>query len=193
MLNYFFVQKIKLENVGESYNSKIEQKPVLKNTNKSIVRNYLSTEEILQGGTESNLSWMNMQHFFPEDKILESLNCLFSKEKLVFLVIKSFVVQNIKFESLHFDYIAFSKNVILLIGVSYGRYEKGIETLVQGLERFRESFPEFNSFCVHGAYGSERLSKTEIAIANELGIYIVKKKGDLFKFKNSKNFSPRDW
>ena len=194
MINYFFGHKIELNNSEEVYNPKIEeQKLNLKRTNKSIIKNFYNIDGFLKDRTRANLNRINSEYFFPEDKTLDILNSLFKAKNLIFLELNRFFLQNAKLEYFLFDYIAYSKNVILLMNVSYDRYEGRIDDLAIGLKLFRESFPEFSGFCVHGAYGSERFSKTEIAAANELGIYVIKKRGDTYILKNSKNFSPTDW
>ncbi len=194
MLNYFFGNKVELESDVKYYYPEIEeQKQNLKRTNKRIIKNLYNIDSFLQDRTKSNLDRINSEYFFPEDKTLDILNSLFRVKNLLFLELKRGFLQNAKLEYFLFDYIAYSKNVILLMNVSYDRYEGSIDDLVIGLKLFRESFPEFSGFCVHGAYSSERFAKSEIAAANELGIYLIKKRGDTYILKNSKKFSPTDW
>ncbi|MFH7244971.1 MAG: hypothetical protein ACHWZW_19215 [Spirulina sp.] len=95
--------------------------------------------------------------------------------------------------SMEIDILAVNGDVAVAIEVKSRLSRQDVEDFLGRLPKFKQAFPQYGAYHIHGAVAGIELDKGVDRYAYQQGLFVIKQTGDTVTLANDRKFQPMAW
>ena len=130
---------------------------------------------------------------FVENQVAPACERVFGERGIPVQMVSQRVKKRRGGDTLEIDVLVVNAGHVVVVEVKASLSVADVREFLDDLGRFRDFFPEYADWQVHGAVAGIRIEDGADRYAYRQGLFVLAQTGDTVKILNDANFQPRTW